>query len=200
MSTQITLMRHGETTWNAARRFQGFADSPLNEAGRQQARRAADHLKKAGIQGIVASDLMRAQDTGKIVGDALGLPVSTDRRLREIDVGEWQGKSFEEIQQGAQIAHWQTPSFYDQFRFPGGESRAELGQRAVAALKDIARERSGQHTLVVSHGGTIRMILFALFKVAEVEHVPNTTLTRLRVADDKWELIDIAQDAAVLQW
>lgn len=198
MSTRLTLMRHGETTWNAARRFQGFADSPLSDIGREQARRAADHLKKAGIAGIVASDLMRAHDTAKIVGDALGLTVRTDHRLREIDVGDWQGKSFDEIQQGAAIAHWQTPSFYYEFRFPGGESRAELGQRAVAALRDIARE--GQHTLVVAHGGTIRMALFVLFNVTDIEHVPNATLTRLRVNEEKWELIDIAQDAAALQW
>ena len=193
-------MRHGETTWNAARRFQGFADSPLNETGRQQARRTAEHLKKAGVEGIVASDLMRAHDTARIVGDALRLPVTTDRRLREIDVGEWQGKSYEEVMQGAEIAHWQEPSFYHEFRFPGGESRAELGQRAVAALRDIAQERAGQHTLVVAHGGTIRMALFVLFRVEAIEHVPNTSLTRLRVNEEKWELIDIAQDAANLQW
>jgi broad specificity phosphatase PhoE len=193
-------MRHGETTWNAARRFQGFADSPLNDTGREQARHAAKHLTQAGIEGIVASDLMRARDTAKIVGDTLGLQIRTDRRLREIDVGEWQGKPYDEVKQGPQIAHWQTPSFYYEFRFPGGDSRAELGHRAVAALKQIAQEQADEHTLVVAHGGTIRMILFVLFDVHDIKHIPNTSLTRLSVTEEKWTLIDIAEDAAALQW
>ena len=200
MITQLTLMRHGQTTWNAARRFQGHADAPLTDTGREQARHAAEHLTKARIQGIVASDLLRAHDTAKIVGGVLGLPVNTDQRLREIHVGDWQGKTFEEVQNGAEIAHWLTPSFYYEFRFPGGESRAELGQRAAAALKEIAAQRSGQHTLVVAHGGTIRMALFNLFGVAAIEPVPNASLTRLEMNDAGWRLLDIAQDADAMTW
>jgi len=200
MITQITLMRHGETTWNAARRFQGHADSPLNDTGREQARRAADFLKPARVQSIIASDLMRAHDTATIVGDVLGLPVNLDRRLREIDVGDWQGKTYEEIERGEQIAHWQMAFNSIDFRFPGGESHAELSQRAAAALKDIAKQRPGQHTLVVAHGGTIRLALVGLFESVEIDRVPNTSLTRLHFNKDTWKIIDIAQDAADVTW
>jgi broad specificity phosphatase PhoE len=199
-TTQITLMRHGETTWNAARRFQGHADSPLNDTGREQARRAANYLAQAHIQAIIASDLQRAYDTASIVGQALRLPVSTDHRLREIDVGDWQGKTYEEIQDGEQIAFWQLRRNDNDFRFPGGESHAELGQRGAAALQDIARQRPGQHTLVVAHGGTIRMTLLTLLGSVEIDRVPNTSLTRLHFKKEKWAALDIAQDAATVRW
>src|SRR5687767_15606813 len=97
MATHLTLIRHGETDWNAMRRYQGHAPVPLNEAGREQARLAASHLVRGGFDRIFSSDLWRARETAEIIGNVLQLSVEPDQRLREINVGHWQGLSHDEI-------------------------------------------------------------------------------------------------------
>ncbi len=89
--TELLLARHGETDWNRERRWQGHADPPLNELGRAQARRLAEALAGEQLEAIYASDLRRAHETAEIVGARLGLPVTSDPDLREIDVGSWSG-------------------------------------------------------------------------------------------------------------
>ena len=89
--TTILFARHGETDWNRARRYQGHADESLNELGRAQARQLAEELSARTISAVYSSDLRRASETAEIVAASLGLSVSLDARLREIDVGSWQG-------------------------------------------------------------------------------------------------------------
>ena len=91
MQRRLILLRHGQTTYNATNRMQGHLDSPLSETGLAQARSAAELVAKLGGSKIVASDLQRAANTAQIIADRLGLPVSTDARLRETHLGEWQG-------------------------------------------------------------------------------------------------------------
>src|SRR5438876_6692501 len=89
--TTLILARHGETDWNRDGRFQGHADPPLNDRGREQARSLADALADQPIEAIYSSDLRRAHETAQIVAQRQGLEVLVDPDLRERDVGEWSG-------------------------------------------------------------------------------------------------------------
>jgi broad specificity phosphatase PhoE len=89
--TTILLARHGESDWNRAKRWQGFADRPLTELGREQAVALADRLRDTELDAIYSSDLHRARETAEIVAGSKGLRVEVVRDLREVDVGSWSG-------------------------------------------------------------------------------------------------------------
>src|SRR5438034_11161678 len=93
----LLLARHGETDWNRDRRWQGHADPPLNDSGREQARALARELAADPPSAVYTSDLSRSHETAAIVAAELGLPVTADARLREVDVGEWSGLLWSEI-------------------------------------------------------------------------------------------------------
>jgi len=152
--TELWLVRHGETDWNRERRFQGHADPPLNDTGREQARALAEELAGAGIAAVYTSDLARARETAQIVADRLGVEAVPLRELREIDVGEWQGLTWPEIGERFPegVAAWRARGH----GWESGESYAELAERVVEALKRIAAENRGRRVLVVAHGGTVR--------------------------------------------
>jgi probable phosphoglycerate mutase len=145
--TTIFLARHGETDWNADDRWQGHADPPLNARGRAQARDLAARLAHVQFQAVYSSDLRRARETAEIVAFGRGMPVYTDRGLREIDVGSWQGLTNRQIDE----------------RFPGrerpdGETVDAFHDRVLAGLSTIGRHHDGADVLVVAHGGCARTI------------------------------------------
>jgi broad specificity phosphatase PhoE len=145
--TTILLARHGETDWNRDGRFQGHADPPLNQQGREQAQILARHLADVPFDAVYSSDLLRAHETALIVAEPHGVPVVTDPGLREIDVGSWSGLTRTEIEE----------------RFPGvdhhdGESREDHLARVLATVERIAAAETGRRILVVSHGGSLRAL------------------------------------------
>ena len=152
----IFLVRHGQTDWNAERRWQGHADPPLNERGRAEARVLADRLAGRGLRRVYSSDLERARETAEIVGAALGLPVELDERLREVDVGEWSGLTLTEVEE----------RFPDGFRrrheggtgWTEGERFDVMTERVLAALHELAARHGDEPVLVVTHGGPIRAV------------------------------------------
>jgi broad specificity phosphatase PhoE len=155
-SKEVLLVRHGETDDNAADRFQGQLDTPLNDRGREQARAVARILAGEGLRALYSSPLVRASETAEIVGAVLGLEPVLDERLMEADAGDWSGRLYAEIiadQSGAFDA-WRAAD--PAFRFPNGESVAEQTARVAAALTDV---RAGPlPALVVCHGGVIRAV------------------------------------------
>ncbi len=152
--TTLLLARHGETDWNSERRWQGHADQPLNEAGRAQARELAETLVGRPIDAIYTSDLSRARETAEIIAARLGQSVTTDARLREVDVGDWSGRLWSELQESEPeaAARWQAGLK----AWNGGESYEEMGTRVVAAVLELAARHPGQTVLIVSHGGSMR--------------------------------------------
>jgi broad specificity phosphatase PhoE len=152
--TELLLVRHGETDWNRDRRFQGHADPPLNETGRAQAHALAAELAGERIELVYTSDLARARETAEIVAARFGADVLPVRELREIDVGEWEGLTWPEIEErfpeGARS--WRERGY----GWESGESYEQLGERVVAALRRIAADHPEERVLVVGHGGTIR--------------------------------------------
>jgi probable phosphoglycerate mutase len=149
--TELLLVRHGETDWNAEGRLQGHTDRPLNELGRRQAKELADRLAGEGADAIYTSDLARARATAEIIGDRLGLPVVVDADLREKNWGTWEGLTGDE-------------RVLVEFE---GESTEAHGDRVVAAVRRIAARHPGRRVVVVTHGGSLRRIQAALNGVAE---------------------------------
>ncbi|MEU3877598.1 MULTISPECIES: histidine phosphatase family protein [Streptomyces] len=153
---RIVLWRHGQTSWNVERRFQGTTDIDLTDTGRAQARRAARLLAGLRPHAIVASDLRRARDTAAELAAVTGLPVSGHPELRETYAGEWQGLTHEEIAErfGEQYAAWKRG---EPVRRGGGELETEVADRAAPVVLSHAEKLPDGGTLVVvSHGGTIR--------------------------------------------
>jgi broad specificity phosphatase PhoE len=152
--TDLILVRHGETDWNRDGRFQGHADTPLNDAGREQAHALADELAGERIDFVYTSDLVRARETAEIIATRLGADVVARSELREIDVGEWEGLTWPEIEErypeGARTWHEHG------YGWKSGETYDELGERIIAALRRIAADHPDLRVLVVGHGGTVR--------------------------------------------
>ena len=140
--TELLLVRHGETDWNAAGRLQGHTDRPLSDYGREQARRLADELAGEELDAIYASDLARARETAEIVGETLRLPVVLDADLREKDWGTWEGLTSTERLDIELV----------------GESTEQHQERMLAALRRIAAKHPHGRVLVVTHGGSMRRV------------------------------------------
>jgi broad specificity phosphatase PhoE len=154
--TIILLARHGESDWNASHRWQGHADRPLTDKGREQARALAARLAHIELDAVYSSDLRRAGDTAAAVAAAQGLDVIERPELREVDVGSWSGLTRAEAEQ-------RFPQGFARWRegYPGwedGESYEAMTARVLGGVLDIARARTGARVLVVSHGGPIRAI------------------------------------------
>ena len=152
--TAIYLARHGQTDWNAQRRWQGHADPPLNEAGRRESRALGATLAGCGIARVYSSDLARARETAEIVGRVLAVEVVLDARLREVDVGEWSGLTLAEVEE-------RYPEGLARRRAGGtgwamGEPFEVMAARVVDALAEIAGRHPGESVLAVSHGGPLR--------------------------------------------
>lgn len=162
-NTTILLIRHGQTDWNVARRFQGQTDIPLNATGIAQAQDAAAALKNESFDGIFSSDLLRAYRTAEIIAESHQLPITTDKRLREMSFGTWEGLAWAEIEQQypEETAQWRQRRLS---RPPQGESLAELATRTTAFL-DSLRGKGGRY-VVVAHGGTLVSMMSAALGIA----------------------------------
>lgn len=153
-AAQLVVLRHGRTSWNATGRFQGQADIGLDERGLAQAEQVAPVLAELAPTAIVSSDLTRARQTAEPLARLTGLEVSTDPRLREIHVGTWEGLTIDEML--AQIDEETRRAYLageDIRRSPTGETVAEVGERAGAALDEIGLAAPDGATVVaVMHG------------------------------------------------
>jgi broad specificity phosphatase PhoE len=175
----IWLARHGETAYNAERRFQGQGAVPLSERGREQARELAEQAVEGGFASLWSSPLPRAWETAEIVAERLALPIAEDDRLMETDTGEWTDRTFAEVEAEfpERFAGWVAGE--PGFAFPGGESFAEQQARVTAALADI-RAAGPLPALVVCHRNTIRLALeHAQGRRLSLDDVPNGSLVAL---------------------
>jgi 2,3-bisphosphoglycerate-dependent phosphoglycerate mutase len=153
-SLNILLIRHGLTDSNAGGVIQGHLPVPLNEVGHAQARRLASRLTtfRPRVEALVSSDLARAAQTAEPIGRALGIPVRFDPAWRERNMGQWQGKTF------ADVDIWKAAA--GEFDPPGAESTKEFRHRVREALVGLPGQFPQANTIaVVTHGGPVRMLL-----------------------------------------
>jgi broad specificity phosphatase PhoE len=191
--TTLLLVRHGETDWNRDGRWQGLSDTRLNDRGREQARELAAQLD--GVDVLYSSDLARARETAEIVAERLGLEVRVDERLRERGFGEWEGLNADEIEQRFADAHrlWKAGEG------PGAENAEPFdafAARIHGFVDEVLEEHQGKSVLVVSHGGSIRVIhalATGLDYVRDhrlIPGVPNCAVARYAARDGKLAPID----------
>ena len=150
--TRFCLIRHGQTDWNLEGRYQGQGDVPLNETGRAQAWALAETLKGQTFAAIYSSDLKRAKETADIVAAMLHMPVRLDRRLREINQGEWEGQLVDVIRDRYNEIWQQRKADPESVSAPGGETVGQVAARVREALCEIAHLYPDSPVLIASHG------------------------------------------------
>ena len=181
----IYLCRHGQTEWNRERRLQGQAEADLTPLGRLQAAAMADLLRDLTTRAppadwrIVASPLRRTRDTAQAIADRLGLEIAFDDRLKELTVGDWEGRLYADVQRENPEA-FKRPEWF--FTAPGGETYDQVMARVSDWLADQAPEPE-RRLIVVSHGIAGRLLRGAYAGLSRDEtlaqDVPQDALYRL---------------------
>ena len=182
--TEIYLIRHSQAEGNRYRIMQGHWDGDVTPVGEQQIELLAARFREVPVDAVYASDLYRARLTADAAARWRRLPVRCDKRLREINVGPWEteffGNAFHDSPELARKFVYEP----DLFCLEGAETYAQVGERAYAALEEIARANEGKTVAVVSHGVTIRCILSRITSVSlrDTAALPicrNTAVTHL---------------------
>ncbi len=199
--TTLLLIRHGESEANRHSRFAGQIDPDLLGRGQHQAELTARYIaSNYNIDKIYSSDLKRAYKTAKALADLLVTNVITDKNLREIYAGKWEGERFDDLRN-------KYPEDFDVWlndigraRCTGGESVRELADRVFNALGSIARKNPGKTVAVALHATPIRavqsLIQFgSLDKMQQIPWVSNASVTVAEYDSGTWTLGDISIDA-----
>lgn len=192
-ATRILAIRHGETLWNVDSRIQGHLDIALNDTGRWQAERLGMALKDESIAAIYASDLSRAHDTALAVSRQTGVPVQAEPGLRERSFGEFEGRTFAEIETElpAQAQRWRQrdPTFTP----AGGESLLMLEARVLSVAGRLAAQHPGEQIALFAHGGVMDILYRAATRLdlqaARTWALGNTAVNRLLWSPEGFSLV-----------
>ena len=173
MTRRLILLRHGQTHYNASLRMQGQLDTELSELGVRQAHGVGRALAPRRPWTILSSDLQRAHETAKALASEVGLDVLTDPRLRETNLGTWQGMTHSEVDEQWPDARlrWRSSPRWSP---PDGESRIDVARRTREVVDELVESSPewGEHpAVIVAHGGAIAALTGALLELP-VEHYP----------------------------
>jgi len=160
VSTELIVVRHGETLWNAMGRQQGHLDSDLSPRGIRQAEAIAKRLASEKFEVLYASDLGRAYHTAEYIAQQTGHPITADARLRERHLGIFQGLTMAQVQERYPEAYAGFIGDDPDYVIPGGESIRQRHERIVDSAREIASRHAGQRVVIVGHGG----VLMSLFR------------------------------------
>ena len=189
---KLYLVRHAETAWNAEGRIQGYTDTPLSETGRRQAETLRERLARVQFHRALTSDLTRSADTARAILEGRSVPLALTPELREMSYGEWETRSWRDIQasfpeQMARI-YQRDPDFAP----PKGESMRDLMQRTARFLAAQDFTRPDENVLLVAHGGTLRGVIFNLLGL------PVSHFWRIRLANASMSIIETVDGGALL--
>jgi uncharacterized phosphatase len=178
--TEIYLVRHGETDWNRARRIQGRTDIPLNQIGREQARRTARLLARRTWDAVFTSPLSRARETAQIIASELGLPDPEQvASLVERNYGDAEGLDFRQIE----------ARYPERTDVPGREARPDVAERVMRELRRIAESHPCESLVIVSHGGAIRAVLSEVGTTWSINRITNGSIHSFRFEDGSLRLL-----------
>lgn len=171
------IVRHGETAWNVEHRIQGQKDSPLTKNGINQAKSTADVFKEVDFDKVYSSDLLRAKRTAELIALEKELAVNTSKLLRERLFGRFQGKKYIEFKEELKekLAKRNRLAKDQRFKYKLSndiESDEELVSRLITFLRETAVANEKKNILIVTHGGTMRILLIHL-GWAEYEELPS---------------------------
>lgn len=185
----LWLVRHGQTDWNRMGKWQGQSpDAPaLNDVGRAQVLALRDQLKGLHISAIHSSDLLRARQTAELIANPLCLPVNFDLRLREMNLGNWEGMFSEEIKaryprELAERTHNPATA-----RAPSGESPSQVASRVIAAVNEIVLRHHQEKILIVAHGISLAIIT-CLAQGIPLEKVYEYVPANARLHQIEWRI------------
>lgn len=156
--TRVYFVRHGQSESNLITQFAGSLDMPLTEKGRQQAEASARFLRAVPFTAVYASDLCRAYDTGLAVAQMQEIPITGDTRLREIFAGEWEGRTYSDLERDFPDSYGAWRHRIGLARCPGGESVAQLQERVRACVEEIVRRHPGETLCIATHATPIRVM------------------------------------------
>ena len=201
---RLLLVRHGETDWNLTRRYQSHSDVPLNRNGIQQAQFLARRLSKERIDAIYSSNLWRTMETANYIAKEHTpvLVVQSDPRWRELSFGNWDGLNHEEIEARWQIEinRWYADTV--NFSPPDGETLLQLSGRVRSAWDELQSRHKDETVLLVSHGGTIQVLLCMLLGMELNRHwqfhVKPAALTEISIYE-AGAILDVFNDASHLK-
>jgi phosphoserine phosphatase len=164
---KLLLVRHGQTDWNIARRFQGHSNVPLNEFGRKQAAALADRLSAQHVDAVYSSDLERAIETARMIVRVLSSKpdLYSDSRLREINFGDWEGLSYSEIKERYPSALAERENDIYKNAPPNGETLEQLSARVQSMLDELNVKHQDQTVLIVAHGGVLQVLLCCVLRL-----------------------------------
>ena len=197
--TNLLLIRHGQTDWNAAGRWQGHADIPLNETGQAQAQALAQRLTNWQIDTLYSSDLQRAAATAHIIGQHLGLSPILNPQWRERDLGEFEGLTSEEIQ--ARFPHRLNGNGVIEPQ--QGEKFITVRERVAAAAETIIAQHPNQTVAIVSHGGVLFSYISHVLNIPPTHFAPfslrgNTGLSIVQIKEGKGPYLLLLNDTTHL--
>jgi probable phosphoglycerate mutase len=192
MTTQLCIVRHGETAWNAEHRVQGQLDVPLNAIGLTQAQAAAKVLGQEKFDVIYSSDLSRARQTAQPTAERLGMQVRIESDLRERHYGIFERLTYAEVKVKFPEDYARFAARDPEYAFRTGESLKDFSARSIAILDRIAEANPGRNVLVFTHGGVLDHIYRHVARVplsAERNFgIPNAGLNRLEVTPEGWRI------------
>ncbi len=202
--TTLLIARHGETAWNAQRRFQGHSDTELSPVGLRQSEALATRLAGESLDALYSSDLGRAVRVAEHLHRLTGLEIRLDRGLRERAYGIFEGLTVEEIRDRHPVEYERFRSRDPDWPIPGGESIRAKHVRSVEVLNRLVERHPGGRIAVITHGG----LLDSLFRHAvgveptarRAWALPNAGLNVFQVQQGQWSLIcwgDVAHLAEV---
>jgi alpha-ribazole phosphatase len=190
---KIILVRHGQTEWNALKKYQGQIDIPINNVGRDQAARAGKYLAdREKVEAIYCSDLSRTRETADIIAGSLNLKPIPDKRLRELSFGLWEGLTFTEVYEKypQEFDNWYNDTF--KIKVPEGESFNDLIERALSVIKEIINKHTGT-VVVVTHGGVVKGILSQTVQENDLwkTTVEPGSITYIEATEEKLKCIEV---------
>lgn len=193
---ELYITRHGETMWNLEKRFQGWGNSELTERGRKMAEDLSKVLDENNIDMVFTSPLKRAMETTKIAVGSRNIPVVVLEDLKEMNLGEWEGISLDELKRDEPervYRYWNEPDLYISEK---GESFNEFIKRIRRAYEAIINTKGFEKALVVTHGMTVKALMHVItgedFKKFLKEPVmKQTSITRVEINKDGNKIISI---------
>lgn len=194
MGTHLYIVRHGETVWNTQDKMQGVKDSPLTDKGRAHAERMGVKLKElgTGFSTLYTSDLGRALETADLINISLGIDIQADERLRERNMGVFEGHSWDYVRENYKDDFKLLISEDDDYKIPEGESRREYKDKVISFMEYAAEHHEGENILAVTHRGFInfflRIILNIPLNARSGLRINNASLSVFTLYKNRWLL------------
>ena len=205
MKTRFYFIRHGETQWNKQGIYQGWTDIALSEEGKKQAECLGKRFEneKLKLDAVYSSPLQRAIATAEAVAKAKGLGVIADQHFKEINFGEWEGYTVEQLSQKHGKAY--TDFFENPFihPFPGERSFDAVIKRSLEGFQQLLKKHEGGNVAVVSHGGLLRVLIMTLMEMDYTFYrktwLSNTSITIIDVRENGTKLLLTLNDFSHLE-